>query len=78
MAFETPDIVDLAFLDSKGYPARPTARRGRLVFFTVDITYEEAERILCSPDRAIVDRFHQALRRIHRQIESFPQNGGAR
>ncbi len=76
--FETPDIFDLALFEAKGYTARPTARRGRLVFFTVDVSYEEAEKILLCPERAVCDRFHQALRRIHRQIESFPQNGGAR
>lgn len=74
--FETPDLTDLAFLALKGYQPVPTARRGHLVFFEVPISPDEANRLLNSPERDLVARFHQAFRRLRRTIDLFPANGG--
>ncbi len=76
--FETPDLTDLAFFTLHGYRLTPTIRRGNLVFFQVDIDPEEAERLLRSPERELVGRFHQAFRRLRREIDLFPQSQGAR
>ncbi len=76
--FETPDLTDLAYLASQGYQLAPTVRRGHLVFFRVDIPTEEAERLLRSPERELVGRFHQAFRRLRREIDLFPQSQGGR
>lgn len=73
--FETCDLSDLAFLSLKGFPAVPTARRGNLVFFSVNLPSDEAERLLQSPEREFVGRFHQAFRRLRRTIDLFPCNG---
>ncbi|HLG43668.1 MAG TPA: hypothetical protein VI337_01495 [Nitrospirales bacterium] len=77
--FETPDLTDLAFLATQGYQLTPTVRRGHLVFFSVDIPADDAERLLRSPERELVGQFHQAFRRLRREIDLFQGKlGGGR
>ena len=71
MAFETPDLTDLAFLALKGYQPTPSVRRGNLVFFRVDIDPEEAERLLRSPERQFAGQVHQAWLRLRRVVDNF-------
>ena len=71
MAFETPDLLDLAYLTMKGYQPNASARRGSLVFFTVDIPPEEAERLLRSPERQLVGQYHTAWLRLRRAVDNF-------
>lgn len=75
MAFETPDLLDLAFLTLKGYQPTPSVRRGNLVFFTVDIPPDEAERLLQTPERQLAGQYHQAWLRLRRAVDNF---GGRR
>ncbi len=79
MHFETPDLIDLAFLAIRGFRPVPIARRGALVFFSVeDLSPDQAERLLQSPEREMVGRYHQEWRRLRRAIDAFPGNGGGR
>jgi len=71
MAFETPDLLDLAYLALKGYQPTPSVRRGNLVFFQVDIDPDEAERLLRSPERQFTGQFHQAWLRLRRAVDNF-------
>lgn len=69
--FETPDLLDLAFLALKDYQATPSVRRGNLVFFQVDIDPEEAERLLRSPERRLVGQYHQTWLKLRRIVDNF-------
>ncbi len=77
--FETCDLSDLACLASRGFRPVPIARRGALVFFNVeDLSPEQAECLLQSPEQQMVGRYHQEWRRLRRAIDTFPGNGGGR
>lgn len=76
--FESPDLTDLAFLSFKGFPAVPSARRGSLVFFSVNIPVDEAERLLASRERELIGRFQAEWRRLRRQIDVVLSEGGRR
>jgi hypothetical protein len=62
-------LADLILFRMKGRHLTPTQRRGRFLFFSVDIETEEAERLLRSPERQFIGRCLEELRHLRRVID---------
>jgi hypothetical protein len=68
--FDSPDLVDIAYLSAlRGYRPTPAGRRGNLFFFTVPLDAKEAEQLLASPEREFIQRVFVAWRQLRRAID---------
>ncbi len=76
--FESPDLPDLAFLSLKGCRVTPSTRRGSLQFFQVNLSTDQAERLLASPERQLFTRFFEEWRRLRRVVDRMRDAEGVR
>jgi len=79
MPFATSDLIEAAFLSSKGYRPDRTEGSGTDVHFIFEaLTRDQAMTLLASKERDLCSAYHRGLRTCRRLIEQAQWNGGRR